>query len=201
VAHTTLTPAQYLTGTLDAEAIARGIPSSYQVKGMFFARLVDQLGADGFARVEPELASPPRFGRFVPFSDYPQADYVRISTATAQKLYPNVSLREGMRRLGRDDFNVLATSTIGKITLAAVGDARSVLLKAPFIYEKLSPGWRVTGEALDDSTVRIEFTPVYGTWEYTLGQLEGVVLNFGGTPTTTVSELPLKKLQFDVRHG
>jgi uncharacterized protein (TIGR02265 family) len=196
-----LTPAQYLTGSIDVEATARGIPTTYRVKGMFFARLVEQLG-DGFSQVEPQLATPPRFGRYVPFSDYPQSDYVRLTTATAQKLYPNVPLREGVRRLGRDDFNVLATSTIGKITLAAVGDARSVLLKAPFIYEKLAPGgWTVTGEPIDDVTVRIEFAPVYGTWEYTLGQLEGVILNFGGTPRTTVSELPMRKVQFDVQHG
>jgi uncharacterized protein (TIGR02265 family) len=194
-----LTPAQYLRGTLDGEATARNIPSSFLVKGMFFARVVSQLG-DGYANVVPQLAAPPRLGRYVPFSDYPQADYVRLSVAAAAKLYPNVPLREGLRRLGRDDFGVLATSTIGKVTLAAVGDARSVLLKAAYIYESLSRGWKVTGEALDASTVRITFAPVYGTWEYTLGQLEGVVLNFGGTPTTTVNELPGRTVQFDVRH-
>jgi uncharacterized protein (TIGR02265 family) len=166
---------------------------------MFFARLAGQLG-DGFAELTPRLSAPPKLGRYVPFTDYPQADYVRLTAATAQKLYPSVALREGLRRLGRDDFNVLATSTIGKVILAAAGDARSVLLKAPFIYDKLSRGLTVTGEALDEATVRISFSPVYGSWEYTLGQLEGAILNFGGTPVTTVSELPGKTVQFDVKH-
>jgi uncharacterized protein (TIGR02265 family) len=201
VQRVTFTVADPLTGTLDPEAVAKSIPPDYAVKGMFFARLAAQLGP-AFAAVEPRLESPPRFGRYVPFSDYPQADYVRVSTATAQKLYPGIPLREGMRRLGRDDFSVFAASTFGKVILAAVGDARSALLKTPFIYQKMAPGaWTVTGEEIDAENVRIEFAPVYGTWEYQLGQLEGIVQNFGGSPRTTVSELPGRKLQFDVRHG
>ena len=49
--------------------------------------------------------------------------------------------------------------------------------------------------------VRIEFAPVHGTWEYLLGQLEGVVMNYGGEPMTTIRELPGKKVQFDVVHA
>jgi len=200
VATSTLTPSILLTGTVDSEVIAAQIPSAYQVKGMFFSRLVGQLGAD-FAAVEPLLQAPPRFGRYVPFSDYPQADYVRVSGATAQKLYPGTPLREALRRLGRDDFGVFASSTFGKVIMAAVGDARSALRKTPYIYEKMAPGgWTVVGEEVDASTVRIAFAPVYGSWEYMLGQLEGVVLNFGGSPVTTVSELPGRKVQFDVQH-
>ena len=40
-------------------------------------------------------------GRYVPFTDYPQADYIRVSVAAAQKLHPTRSLREALRRLGR----------------------------------------------------------------------------------------------------
>jgi uncharacterized protein (TIGR02265 family) len=200
VSRVSFTPAEPLSGSFDPEVIAKSVPPDYAVKGMFFARLAAQLGA-GFAAVAERLESPPRFGRYVPFSDYPQADYVRVSAAAAQKLYPGIPLREGMRRLGRDDFGVFAASTFGKVILAAVGDARSALLKTPFIYQKMAPGpWTVTGEELDDSTIRLEFAPVHGTWEYQLGQLEGIVQNFGASPVTVVSELPGRKIQFDVRH-
>jgi uncharacterized protein (TIGR02265 family) len=197
---TTLTPDELLSGTMDAEAIARALPKSYVVKGMFFTRLVAELGS-AFAQVERTLEAPPRLGRYVPFNDYPQSDYLRVSTAAAARFYPQVSLREAMRRLGRADYSVFASSTIGKIVLSVVGDARSALLKTGYVFMKMAPGdWVVTSEELDACTVRVEFAPVYGTWEYNLGQLEGVVLNYGGEPVTTISELPRRRIRFDVCH-
>lgn len=194
----TLAPTQPLSGTLDVEALARGIPRTYVVKGMFFARLLSDVGSD-FEKLVPRFDGPPRLGRYVPFSDYPQSDYLRLSAAAAQKVYPSLPLREAMRKMGRRDYSVFAESTMGKVMLTVVGDPKSALLKVPFIYAKMAPGdWTITGEALDATTVRIEFAPVYGTWEYMLGQMEGVVLNYGATPSITVSELPNRKLRFDV---
>jgi uncharacterized protein (TIGR02265 family) len=198
---TTLTLGNRLSGSIDAEAIAQGIPKTFLVKGMFFARLLAQLGP-GYSTIEPRLQAAPRFGRYLPFSDYPQSDYVRVSTTAAQKVFPNVPLREAMRLLGREDFSVFAASTLGKVILAVVGDSRSAFLRTPFIYMKMAPGdWVVTSEELDERTIRIEFAPVHGIWEYLLGQLEGVAMNYGGDPTTTIRELPGKKVQFDVRYA
>jgi uncharacterized protein (TIGR02265 family) len=197
----TVTLSDALVGSLDPEAVARAIPKSYIVKGMFFGRLLAQLGP-GFDAIAPKLEAAPRLGRYVPFSDYPQSDYVRVSTATAQKVFPGVPLREAMRRLGREDFSVFSSSTVGKVILAVVGDARSALLRTPMIYMKMAPGdWVVTGEEISDKVVRIAFAPVYGTWEYQLGQLEGVVMNFGGEPVTTIRELPNRRLEFDVQYA
>jgi uncharacterized protein (TIGR02265 family) len=199
MATVTLSTTQALSGDLDAEAVARAIPKTNVVKGMFFTRHVAQLGAD-FANVVPRLEAPPRFGRYVPFSDYLQSDYMRVSSAVAVKVYPRLGLREAMRRLGRDDFTVFGESTVGKVILAVVGDARAALLKTPGIYIKMAPGdWTVVGEEIDEHTVRIEFFPAYGSWEYQLGQLEGVVLKYNVSPTTTVTELPGPRVRFDVR--
>lgn len=191
-------PSTELTGTLDVESIARGIPRSYVVKGMFFSGLVSALGAD-FDGLAPKLDSPPRLRRYVPFSDYPQSDYLRVSARVAQKTYPNLSIREALRRLGRRDYDVFAESTFGKVILSVVGDAQAALHKIPMIYMKVAPGdWTVTSEQIEPRTVRLEFAPAYGTWEYQLGQLEGVVMNFGASPSVIVSEIPDKRLRFDV---
>lgn len=196
----TLSYNQVLSGDMDAESVARAIPKANVVKGMFFTRHVAQLGGD-FTNVIPRLEAPPRFGKYVPFSDYQQSDYMRVITAAASKVYPRLGLREALRRLGRDDFNVFGESTVGKVILAVVGDAKAALLKTPGIYMKMAPGdWEATGEELDENTVRIEFFPAYGSWEYQLGQLEGVVVKYGASPTTTVSELPGKRIRYDVRH-
>jgi uncharacterized protein (TIGR02265 family) len=190
-----------LPGGIDVEAVARQMPRSFLAKGMFFARIAAQLKEE-FAALEPGLDAAPRLGRYLPFSDYPLSDYVRVSAAAAQKTYPKLPLREALRRLGRDDFGVFAGSTFGKVLLAAVGDARSVLLRTPIIYEKMAPGdWKVVAEELDADTVRLTFGPMYGGWEYQLGQLEGVVLSYGGSPRTTVTERPGRTVLFDIRHG
>jgi uncharacterized protein (TIGR02265 family) len=197
----TVSSSQPLSGELDAEAIAGAIPKSFVVKGMFFLRHVSQLGAD-FEKVIPLLETPPRFGKYVPFSDYQQSDYMRVITAVARKHYARLGLREGMRRLGRDDFNVFGESTFGRVILAVVGDAKAALLKTPGIYMKMAPGdWTATGEEVDENTIRIEFCPTYGSWEYQLGQLEGVALKYGVEPTTTVTEIPGPGVRYDLRLG
>ena len=190
-----------LEGDVDADAKARAIPDTFVAKGMFFSRHVQQLGA-GWEEAQKDLSAPPRFGRYLPFVDYPQSDYVRIIAATAAKVYPRVGLCEGLRRLAREDFNVFAESTLGKVVLSVVGDARSALLKIPLVYSKMAPGdWEVSARDVDDGIVRIEFNPLYGSWEYVVGQLEGVVLYYSGSPRTTVTEPAEYHLCFDVRHS
>jgi len=197
----TVSSSQALSGELDVEAITRAIPKSYVVKGMFFSRHVSQLGAE-FANVIPLLEAPPRFGKFVPFSDYQQSDYMRVITAVVRKYYARLGLREGMRRLGRDDFNVFGESTFGRVILAVVGDAKAALLMTPGIYMKMAPGdWTATGDEIDEKTVRIEFAPTYGSWEYQLGQLEGVAMKYGVETTTTITEFPGPRIRYDLRLG
>ncbi len=200
MARTVITLAEPLAGGMDLDAIVRDTPAGFHAKGMFFSRLVGQLGSS-FEELLPKLEAPPKLGRYVPFSDYPQGDYLRIAAAVAQKLYPSVGVREGLRRLSRDDFGVFAGSTVGKIFLTAVGDCRTALMKVPAIYEKMAPGaWTVRSEELDATTIRLEFGPHPGAWEFQLGQLEGVVLNYGGTPVTSVTKLLDRKIQFDIRY-
>jgi uncharacterized protein (TIGR02265 family) len=190
-----------LAGDYDPEERASEIPTSFVLKGMFFARLVERAGAswDEFQR---SLEKPPKRGRYVAFYDYPQADYERLAAHVARKMHPKVGLREATRRLARDDFDVFAASTLGRVMLAVIRDARSALLRVPFVYSKVAPGeWQVRASDLDERTVRIDFVPNYGTWEYQVGQLEGIVLAMGGRPTLRVTHLADQGLRFDVSYA
>jgi hypothetical protein len=188
-----------LSGDYDEEEDARSMPKGFRVKGMFFSRLVEELGG-GFANVRTRLSDPPR-DAYVAFRDYPSSDYTRVMAAAARRRYPDVGLREASRRLARDDMHVFGASTLGRVVLSVVGDARGALLKTPFVFEKLAPGeWRVDAHDVDARTVRIEFVPLYGRWEYTLGQLEGIVLHYEPATAIRVEELPNQHFCFDVRH-
>lgn len=194
-------PEEPLKGDVDVEAQARDIPPSFVVKGMFFTRLRDKLG-DRWAAFEKSLEHPPRLGIFMPFNDYPQADYLRLCGAAAAAAYPNLPLREGLRRLARDDFRVFASSTFGKVVLASVGDVHRALLTVPTVYAKMASGdWQIRGEELGDKAVCVEFSPHYGSWEYKLGQFEGLVMHYRATSRTTISEQAAMALRFEITHG
>lgn len=193
--------ASALDGDIDVEEVARETPRSFTVKGMFFSRFVERLG-DGFAIVLPTLEAPPKMGRYMPFHDYPQSDYLRVMVALARKVHPRYGPREGVRRLAREDFKVFTQSTLGKVMVAMVGDARSALLKLPFVYSKVTNGdWEVTASELDGRRVRLEFRGLYGAWEYQLGQCEGIVLHYGHSPDTAFFQVEPHWIRLDIAHG
>lgn len=190
-----------LHGSYDVEAEVRTVPQGYEIKGMFFDRLMVVLGAD-FGEVQGKLVKPPDRGRYVAFRDYPGGDFVRLVAAAGRKAYPRFGLREAIRRLALDDFKVFSGSMVGKVTLAVVSDARSILRKVPFIYRSLAPGkWDISAEELDERTVRLEFRPFIGRWEYAVGQFESAVLHFGPRSLIHVSELGSGHVRFDVEHS
>ena len=191
-----------LIGDYDLEASARSIPDDrgLVVKGMFFHRHVDILGPEWNSVLET-LAQPPRGGRYLAFSDYHSGDYVRVSGRAARRRYPGIGSREALRRLAREDFDVFASSTLGRVIMSVISDARGALHKSPFVYEKLAPGdWRVVVTDVDEHTLSMEYVPYYGRWEYALGQIEGVVLHYHPSSVVRVTELPDQRVRFEVEH-
>lgn len=192
-------PSTPLDGDLRLEEAAALMPGSHVVKGMFFKPLVKQLGGEAWRELAPLLRWPPRDGRYVAFKDYPQHDHLLVSGTVARKRYSRVSMREALRRLARDDIRTFGDSTFGGVMLSLVRDARGALHKFPAVYERVAPGdWTVSTSDTDDGAVSIDFTPFFGDWSYTLGQIEGVVMHFGSSPVTVVHELEDGRVRFDV---
>lgn len=175
-------------------------PRRYRVKGMFVEPLRQRLGAD-FDALRPFLYDPPR-GRYVPFRDYPQHDHTRCLAVLCDRLHPRLSHAEAMRRLARADFHTFRESTFGKVLLTMVGDARSAIARLPTVYEKVAPAdQRVTVENLADGRVRVDITPSFSGYSYTLGQLEEVVVHFGGAPRIEVWTGPDDAVRYVVELG
>lgn len=194
---TTYTIDEQLTGDMDAEAVARQTPPSYRVKGMYFLRLREKVGHH-WNEVEPSLEQPPAGGRYLAFKDYPQADYTRLSATAAVKTYPRLPPREALRRVARDDIRVFADSTLGKVVLSVVGDAKKALLTMAGVYKKMASGeWTIRSAELSARQVRIEFVGLYGMWEYQLGQIEGVATHYGAGCRVTVDEVARHHVRFD----
>jgi uncharacterized protein (TIGR02265 family) len=195
-----VTPATRLEGAPQVAALVAAIPAASTVKGLFFKRFADILGAD-YATLAGELENPQREANYVAFKGYSQRDYTRLAVATARKRFPSLSLREGVRRLAREDIATFASSVVGKVVLAMARDARSTLHRMPNAYAGMAPDTRIHVVDLDPRTARVVFEPHQGIVEYTLGQVEGIVLAFEHDPVVTLRDLGKGGVAFDVVHG
>ncbi len=55
------------------------------------------------------------------------------------------------------------------------------------VYSKVAQAdQRITAEALDDGRIQIDFEPLYGTYAYQLGQIEGIVAYWETEPTVDI---------------
>lgn len=171
-----------LTGTVDAEARFDRFPSDFGVKGMFLSRMASLAPPHVLDRVRPKLVKAPSLGRYLPFADYPQVDYSRLTHAVATDLYRHVDVPEGMRRLARHDIQTFAASQVGKIMLALARDASGALMKLPEMYGAALRGGRVEAKSLEPRRISLRFTEFYGWLDcYPIGTVEGLAQHFGET--------------------
>lgn len=194
----TLRSTETLRDDLDVEALCDQIPPDYSVKGMFIGNMAS-LVKDQWSELEPKLVAPPRGGRYIPFKDYPQVDHFRLTVAAAVRRFPRVGTREAVRRRARDDFQVFGNSTVGKVMLAIAGDPKAALMRVPEAYRLTVKGQEVKAEELGEG-VRLTFLRHFGSWEYSVGQVEGIALHFVRSVTTEIDdELDRQRLRLTLR--
>jgi uncharacterized protein (TIGR02265 family) len=186
-----------LEGSVDFEARVAGFPVGYTLRGMFFPRLIALLEND-WSALRKTLSQPPRDGRYVPLEMYPQADYARVAGAVARRYFPHVSLLEGLRRVGRQDFQRFVRTAMGRVFVGVLRDVSSTLLNYPVIYPLVMHGMIPRSSRIEGG-VRIELPGYLGVPEYSLGTYEGFVYAFGHTPSITLEEHHDELTVFDVR--
>jgi uncharacterized protein (TIGR02265 family) len=162
---------------IDVDEYLRLIPLGATIKGMFFSRLLDRLGS---SRVQFGRSRP----RYVAFKDYPLADQVKLIAEVAVAIYPELGLREGMRRVGHDVYPAFASTLVGRVLFAAVGkDVFSMLQAGTKAYSmSASVG---TVEILDSAerSALLLFRDIYNFIDsYQVGILEGAFSVLGLTP-------------------
>ncbi len=172
-------PGKPLHGNIDEDSLFPDGNGAFLLKGMFFRPIAKALGRrlDGLI---PELERPPGRAGWLPFSDYPQRDYTRLSIAAARIRYPHLSDREALRRLARSDVNVFGDSMIGRVMMSVIGDTGRALAELPTVYDKVAPGpWGFDATAEGDRALRITIANHPGEWCYQVGQCEGIAAHYG----------------------
>lgn len=169
-----------------AERVA-ATDAAQTVKGMFFDDLVRVLG-DSLGSHDAELLAPPRGGRYVPFSSYPLRDHAVLAYHAARKLHPDLSMREGLRRMHRGNLDALRRTTVGRVLTALAGDVKSgfARLEEAFALSRVSGTLRV--QVIEDRAIEVRIEAANPWIDCSdLGTLEGMGSFFGKTFRTEVA--------------
>ncbi len=194
-----ITPDTPLRLDMDEAEALRRTPPSFRVKGMFISPMARMLGDDWELAVK-ELSAPPRMGRYLPFTDYPQRDLVQLTYRLGRREYPNVGAFEMFRRFAQRDFQTFAGSTLGRIVLTSLADPVAALLRFPDVYAKVAPGpWKISAKQLDAQRVVIEIDNHPGVWGSQVGQVEAIAGGFGSRPELAIQVDHTDADQFNVR--
>lgn len=150
------------------------------MKGMFFSRMLELGPPNLLERLGKELRARPALGRYLPFSDYPQVDYSRLAYHIAITREQRVDPVEAMRRLARVDIGTFASSKVGMVLFALIGDdVMGALSKLPDMYRMSLQGGRVTAKLSAPDVVELEYSDFYGWLDcYPVGHIEALVGHF-----------------------
>jgi uncharacterized protein (TIGR02265 family) len=98
---------------LDGDTYLRAVPPQATLKGVFTAYIVNTAKGRGI-----RLAA--AADRYQPFLDYPLVDHMRVVLEAAPIFFPDLSLRQALRKMGRAAVGVFLTTTTGKAALAGL---------------------------------------------------------------------------------
>ncbi len=175
-----------LSGDIDIEALVRAVPAKHLIKGAFLAKYASVAGPD-FEKLSPSLVGAPRGGRYLPFTDYPFVDYLRLTDVAARRKYKLASAREAHRLLARSVYQTFSETTLGKVVGTFASGPAPVMLKYEEVYNRMLVGSRVTMRQRAEHHVEAEFINYYSTVEAIVGVFEGMVIAHQGSPRIAVS--------------
>ncbi|MGE0790919.1 MAG: DUF2378 family protein [Sandaracinaceae bacterium] len=119
---------------LDTDAVLAGIPDGAMMKGMFLEAMVS-------AAKQAGVTLPSARDAYLGFRSYPLREHCALLIELARGLYPNETLRQGLRRLGRGAAGTMLGSTLGRVTVGAADDAVEVIRQMARTYPLLAqPG-------------------------------------------------------------
>ncbi|HEY6880371.1 MAG TPA: DUF2378 family protein [Polyangiales bacterium] len=97
---------------LDANRVLRAIPESATIVGMFCDAVVEASKKKG-------LRLPSARDKYTHYKFYPLKEHAQLLVEACPLLYPGMSLRQALRKLGRAAPQAMLGSTIGKVMLGA----------------------------------------------------------------------------------
>ena len=163
------------TKPLDLSSYLANTPVHATCKGLFFQDVLAVVKAAAPAMTAQRL--PQLAQRYAAFKDYPLRDHMELTSKVAGILYPDVSTREGLRRLGWLVYPGFAESLVGKVIFTMFGhDLDRVYELGPRSFPASMSHGRAESVRMGERHWRITFREIYGFLDcYYVGVLEGPI--------------------------
>lgn len=185
---------------IDIEEIVARTPEAI-TKGMFFNRCLS-LAKD---HDEDELLRVAGIDvrRFVPFADYPWAQFIRLAAAVANAI-ANGRTTVGLREIGRALFGEFADSLVGHVTFGVLrNNADRVIGLGAKAWNMAGIPGRVHGESRGDRHHRYHFVeyPAELAETIAIGVLEGALHSCGEVSRLSFARADSMRSIIDIRWG
>lgn len=153
---------------LDVNAVLRSIPESATIVGMFIEPLAESARKAG-------NPLPSARDKYTHYKFYPLKEHAQLLVETCARIYPRLSLRQALRKLGRAAPKALMDSTIGKVTFGAASGIEGSLRAWVRTYPlHLRPGFaHVVEVSASHAILRLEEIHYFLDCHH-VGSLEGV---------------------------
>jgi uncharacterized protein (TIGR02265 family) len=154
-------------GPFDIEAYLDRIPDTAITKGMFFDPVRRPLLERGERLPGRE--------RYLAFRDYPLREYLDVVLACGARLYPDASIRQRLRVMGRLVYPTFAATLIGRVLFKFAGsNVPRVLAAVPRAYKRVDPASSATVASLEDGLAILEIRSMWDVPEASqVGVYEG----------------------------
>lgn len=118
---------------LDIQREIESIPVNAQIRGMFMLPVIQEARRAGVTLGARE--------RYVGFQYYPLREHAQLLVDACAAVFPQLPLREALRRLGRGAPRAFVASTLGRVVLQSADGPRDVVCALAKGYELvLRPG-------------------------------------------------------------
>jgi uncharacterized protein (TIGR02265 family) len=176
---------------IDAEIAAA--PEQGTVRGMFFDFVIDKVRATTGQRIDDTAR--------VAFGKYPVREYMRLLARGAQVLYPNVSRREGLRRMGHTLFDEFYETMIGRAIFSVAGRSlERICSLAPKAYDVSYEPVSVQTHLRGVKHAHIIFSPMFIFPEtFHVGAWEGAARFCGNEATVRLKRIRTACFEYELR--
>jgi uncharacterized protein (TIGR02265 family) len=139
---------------LDVNARFAAIPPGVTMKGLFLIPMVAEAKRRGITLKGARE-------RYVPFSDYPLVEHARLIVEAGQAFFPQLSIRQALRKIGRASHAVLGETLVGKVLWSNADHVEAALESVAKSYGITASGSRVFIRERAPGRVMVRLEHVY----------------------------------------